>query len=115
MSGADGPICGAAHLTLPAAVAPGPLPLPLNGGEGLFSGRSQKALSNSHRSIVAIAVTAALAVPSLATAQHPAALGNLMTTFIQPRHIKLGLAGSEQNGPMLLALARGPDLFPSCK
>jgi hypothetical protein len=54
-------------------------------------------LSNSHRSIVAIAVTAALAVPSLATAQHPAALGNLMTAFIQPRHIKLGLAGNEWN------------------
>jgi hypothetical protein len=56
-------------------------------------------LSNSHRSIVAIAVTAALAVPSLATAQHAAALGNLMTAFILPRHIKLGLAGSEQNWP----------------
>jgi hypothetical protein len=36
-------------------------------------------------------------VPSLAAAQHPAALGNLMTAFIQPRHIKLGLAGNEQN------------------
>ena len=56
-------------------------------------------MSNSHRSIVAIAVTAALVVPSLAIAQHPAALGNLMTAFIQPRHIKLGLAGSEQNWP----------------
>jgi hypothetical protein len=38
-------------------------------------------------------------VPSLAAAQHPAALGNLMTAFIQPRHIKLGLAGNEQNWP----------------
>jgi hypothetical protein len=56
-------------------------------------------LSNSHRSIVAIAVAAALAVPSLATAQHSAALGDLMTAFVQPRHIKLGLAGSEQNWP----------------
>jgi hypothetical protein len=56
-------------------------------------------LSNYHRLIVAIAVAAALAVPSLAAAQHPAALGNLMTAFIQPRHIKLGLAGSEQNWP----------------
>jgi hypothetical protein len=54
-------------------------------------------LSNSHRSIVAIAVAAILAVPSLATAQHRAALGDLMTAFVQPRHIKLGLAGSEQN------------------
>jgi hypothetical protein len=54
-------------------------------------------MSNSDRSIVAIAVVAALAVPSLATAQHRAALGDLMTAFVQPRHIKLGLAGSEQN------------------
>jgi hypothetical protein len=58
-----------------------------------------KSLTNSRRSIAAIAVTAALAVPSLAVAQHPAALGNLMTAFIQPRHIKLGLAGNEQNWP----------------
>jgi hypothetical protein len=52
-----------------------------------------------HRSIVVIAVTAALAVPELAAAQrqHPAALGDLMTAFVQPRHIKLGLAGSAQN------------------
>jgi hypothetical protein len=58
-------------------------------------------MKNSHRSIVAIAVTAALAVPSLAIAQkqHRAALGDLMTAFVQPRHIKLGLAGSEQNWP----------------
>ena len=58
-------------------------------------------MSNSHRSIVAIAVAGALAVPSLASAQrhHPAALGDLMTAFVQPRHIKLGLAGSEQNWP----------------
>jgi hypothetical protein len=34
-------------------------------------------------------------VPSLATAQHRAALGDLMTAFVQPRHIKPGLAGSE--------------------
>ena len=54
-------------------------------------------MSNSDRSIVAIAVAAALAVPSLATAQHRAALGDLMTAFVQPRHIKLGLTGSEQN------------------
>jgi len=54
-------------------------------------------LSNSHRSIVAIAAAATLAVPSLATAQHPAALGDLMTAVVQPRHIKLGLAGREQN------------------
>jgi hypothetical protein len=29
--------------------------------------------------------------------QHPAALGDLMTAFLQPRHIKLGLAGGERN------------------
>jgi hypothetical protein len=48
---------------------------------------------------VAIAVATALAVPSFAAAQHPAALGNLMTAFMQPRHIKRGLAGNEQNWP----------------
>jgi hypothetical protein len=49
--------------------------------------------------IVAIALAAALAVPTLATAQrqHRAALGDLMTAFVQPRHVKLGLAGSKQN------------------
>ena len=56
-------------------------------------------MSNSHRSIVAIAVAATFAVPNLAIAQHRAALGDLMTAFVQPRHIKLGLAGSEQNWP----------------
>ena len=55
----------------------------------------------NNRSIVLIAVAAALAVPSLATAQrqHAAALGDLMTAFVQPRHIKLGLAGTERNWP----------------
>ena len=58
-------------------------------------------MRSSHRSIVAIAVTAALGAPTLAAAQrrHAAALGDLMTAFVQPRHIKLGLAGSEQNWP----------------
>jgi len=53
------------------------------------------------RSIVPIAVAAALAVPSLATAQqqHAAALGDLMTALVQPRHIKLGLAGIDKNWP----------------
>ena len=56
-------------------------------------------MRSSYRSILAISVTAALAVPELAAAQrqHPAALGDLMTAFVQPRHIKLGLAGSAQN------------------
>ena len=34
--GADGRICGAAHLTFPGAVAPGPLPLPPEGRRGAF-------------------------------------------------------------------------------
>jgi hypothetical protein len=29
--GADDAVCGAAHITLPSAIAPGPLPLPLKG------------------------------------------------------------------------------------
>ena len=49
--------------------------------------------------IVLLAVSTALAVPRLASAQHPAALGDLMTAFVQPRHIKLGVAGTEQNWP----------------
>jgi hypothetical protein len=44
------------------------------------------------RSVVAIAAAAALAAPSLAAAQHRAAPGHLMTAFVPPRHIKLGLA-----------------------
>ena len=36
MRGADEPVCGAAHLTLPT-LRVGPLPLPLKGGEGLVS------------------------------------------------------------------------------
>ena len=52
-----------------------------------------------NRSIILIAAAAAFAVPSLATAQrqHTAALGDLMTAFVQPRHIKIGLAGAERN------------------
>jgi hypothetical protein len=55
-------------------------------------------MHESHRSIAAIAVFAALEMATPANAQqHPAALGDLMTAFVQPRHIKLGLAGNEQN------------------
>jgi hypothetical protein len=69
------------------------------------------------RSILAGIVFGALAVPLPGIAQqhgstpgmtmhetpsaapfHPG-LGDLMTAFVQPRHIKLGLAGSEQNWP----------------
>jgi hypothetical protein len=39
-------------------------------------------MSNSYQSMVVIAVATAL-----------------MTAFVQPRHIKLGLAGNEQNWP----------------
>ncbi|MGC2198555.1 MAG: cytochrome c [Stellaceae bacterium] len=56
-------------------------------------------MDKSHHSIVAIALAAALVIPSLAAAQHAAAVGDLMTAFVQPRHIKLGLAGAEQNWP----------------
>jgi hypothetical protein len=57
-------------------------------------------MGNSRRSAVAVALAAALVMPSLASAQPPAfhpGLGDLMTAFVQPRHIKLGLAGSEKN------------------
>ena len=61
----------------------------------------QREISRACRSIAAAAVAGALIGPSLATAQqpHPAAVGDLMTALVQPRHIKLGLAGSEQNWP----------------
>jgi hypothetical protein len=51
--------------------------------------------------IAAIAAAATLAMPGLAGAQreHPAGLGDLMTAFVQPRHIKLGLAGNARNWP----------------
>jgi hypothetical protein len=54
-------------------------------------------MNRSNESIAVIAVVAALGAASPANAQHPAALGDLMTAFVQPRHIKLGLAGREQN------------------
>jgi hypothetical protein len=61
----------------------------------------QREISRACRTIVVPAVTGALVGVSLATAQqpHPAAVGDLMTAFVQPRHIKLGLAGREQNWP----------------
>jgi hypothetical protein len=56
------------------------------------------AMIKSRQSIAAIVVVSVLGVASPANAQqHPAALGDLMTALVQPRHIKLGLAGSEQN------------------
>ncbi len=51
------------------------------------------------RSILALV----LALPAAATAQTPApyrpGLGDLMTMTVQPRHLKLGLAGQEKNWP----------------
>ncbi len=52
-----------------------------------------------------LAGLAVSAVPDFAAAQQPPAaayrpgLGDLMTTTVQPRHIKLGLAGREGNWP----------------
>ena len=61
----------------------------------------QREISRACRTIAMAAVAGALIGPCLATAQqpHPAAVGDLMTALVQPRHIKLGLAGSEQNWP----------------
>jgi hypothetical protein len=61
----------------------------------------QREISFARRTIAAATVAGALIGPSLAPAQqpHPAAVGDLMTAFVQPRHIKLGLAESEQNWP----------------
>jgi hypothetical protein len=59
-------------------------------------------MGNSRRSSFAIAIGVALVVPSLARAQQPAFhpdMGDLMTAFVQPRHIKLGLAGNDKNWP----------------
>jgi hypothetical protein len=64
------------------------------------------------RSMLALIVGFVLVTPEPTAAQQPAntpetksaapyrpGLGELMTAFVQPRHIKLGLAGSEQNWP----------------
>ena len=61
----------------------------------------QQEITRTCRTIATAILAGALIGPSLATAQqpHPAAVGDLMTALVQPRHIKLGLAGSEQNCP----------------
>jgi hypothetical protein len=59
----------------------------------------QREMSRTYRTIPA-AFTGTIIVPSLAAAQNshtPAAVGDLMTAFVQTRHIKLGLARNEQN------------------
>src|SRR6516162_3237319 len=63
------------------------------------SRRTLQVMNHSHRTIAAVMAAAILAAPGLAAAQQPhaAAMGDLMTAFVQPRHIKLGLAGNERN------------------
>src|SRR5580700_6948635 len=63
-------------------------------------------MTSSPRSILALAILLVSAVPGTARQQmdesksaapyHPG-LGELMTAFVQPRHIKLGLAGAAGN------------------
>jgi|HubBroStandDraft_6_1064221.scaffolds.fasta_scaffold201977_1 hypothetical protein len=59
-------------------------------------------MRSADKFIVTISALAALTMPSFVTAQHTAALGDLMTALVQPRHIKLGLAGKRTE----LALCR---------
>src|SRR5271165_3776912 len=61
----------------------------------------QQKITRTCRTIATAVLAGALIGPRLAMAQqpHPAAVGDLMTALVQPRHIKLGLAGSEQNWP----------------
>jgi hypothetical protein len=61
----------------------------------------ERKISPGWLTITAAAVAGALIGPSRVAAQqpHPAAVGDLMTALVQPRHIKLGYAGSEQNWP----------------
>jgi hypothetical protein len=56
-------------------------------------------MSSFDRTMAALVLSATLAAPGLGMAepQHTAAMGDLMTAFVQPRHIKLGLAGSRRN------------------
>jgi hypothetical protein len=60
----------------------------------------QRGTSRACRTIAA-AFAGTIIVVGVVTAQqpHPAAVGDLMTAFVQPRHIKLGLAGREDNWP----------------
>jgi hypothetical protein len=55
------------------------------------------------RSVLVFAALLVSVAPELSAAQQPApyhpGLGELMTAFVQPRHIKLGLAGNERNWP----------------
>jgi hypothetical protein len=55
------------------------------------------------RPVLAFAALLVSVAPDPGAAQQPApyhpGLGELMTAFVQPRHIKLGLAGNERNWP----------------
>ena len=72
---------------------------------------------------MAIATAIALAIPNLSTAQHTAALGDLMTAFVQPRHIKLGRSvstGTNRTGHMphmrsISCAKRSPMSTKSCR
>lgn len=54
-------------------------------------------MRNADKFIVTIRALATLAMPSFATAQHTAALGDLMTALVQLRNIKRGPAGNALN------------------
>lgn len=58
-------------------------------------------MSGYSRSIGAVALFLMLAAANLPAAAQQSTfrpgMGDLMTAFVQPRHLKLGLAGSEQN------------------
>jgi hypothetical protein len=58
-------------------------------------------ISSGRLTLILGAIAVALIGPSLVAAQQPhsAAVGDLMTALVQPRHIKLGYAGSDQNWP----------------
>jgi hypothetical protein len=57
-------------------------------------------MNSLRRSIIVVAAATLIGAPGAAIAQKPVfhpGLGDLMTAFVQPRHTKLGLAGSVQN------------------
>ncbi|MBI3514227.1 MAG: cytochrome c [Proteobacteria bacterium] len=61
-------------------------------------------MSKCYSSVIVLAAVLVLAVPAIGSAQNAAAppayrpgLGDLMTMTVQPRHIKLAVAGRERN------------------
>ena len=61
----------------------------------------QREISRACRTIAVAALAGASSGPASRKRnnQRPAAIGDLMTAFVQPRHIKLGLGRREQNWP----------------